>query len=364
MKGSKVLVVGGVGFVGSNLSRKLIDEYCCNVDVVDNLLSSCIENLPYSEDRNISRFIYGSISDDRVLMDLDKDYDYVFHMATYHGNQSSIANPLADHQHNTLTTLKLCEYFKGASNLKAMVYAGAGCTVAKKTYDEVSPTEEDDIVSLYLDSPYQISKIIGEFYGNYYFMREKLPFIKARFQNVYGPGEILGAGQWRGTPATVWRNVVPSFIFRALQNESLLVENGGIATRDFIHVNDLTDGLIASAINGEAGGVYNLATGLETPIKKLAESINNIVGSKVAIDYTPARNWDRSGKRCGATEKAEREIGFKAKISLEEGLHDTIEWTKNNIELIMRQMMQHKFHMPELNEYFEIHDAKYIKQSA
>ncbi len=72
-------------------------------------------------------------------------------------------------------------------------------------------------MSLDLDSPYQISKVVGEFYSDYYHHQHGLPTVQARFQNVYGPGEILGAGRWRGTSATVWRNVVPTFVYRALQ---------------------------------------------------------------------------------------------------------------------------------------------------
>ena len=114
-----------------------------------------------------------------------------------------------------------------------MVYAAAGCAVAEKTFDGAAATTEDAPVSLFHDSPYSISKLIGEMYGNYYFARYGLPFVKARFQNVYGPGEILGAGRWRGTPHTVWRNVTPTFIWKSLHGEALPVENGGIATPRF-----------------------------------------------------------------------------------------------------------------------------------
>jgi nucleoside-diphosphate-sugar epimerase len=72
-----------------------------------------------------------------------------------------------------------------------------------------------------MDSPYSISKIVGEFYMVYYHDQHNLPTVRARFQNVYGPGEILGAGKWRGTPATVWRNVTPTFIYKALKGEPL-----------------------------------------------------------------------------------------------------------------------------------------------
>ena len=164
-----------------------------------------------------------------------------------------MADPLADHENNTLTTLKLFEALKDHERLKRVVYASAGCTVAEKTFDGAEATQEDAPVSLWLDSPYQISKIVGEYYSNYYFARHGLPVVKARFQNVYGPGEVLGAGRWRGTVNTVWRNVTPTFIYKALKHEALPVENGGIASRDFIYVDDMAAGLIACATARRAG---------------------------------------------------------------------------------------------------------------
>jgi UDP-glucose 4-epimerase len=347
-QGQKILVIGGAGFVGSNLCYQLLQEGASHVTVIDNLLSAQAENLP--QDENID-FILGSISDDRILMSLAKDYDYVFHLATYHGNQSSIHNPIADHENNTLTTLKVCEHFKDAPHLKKMVYSSAGCTVAKKTYDDVGATDEDAEVSLYHDSPYQISKIIGEFYGNYYWMKYKLPFVKARFQNVYGPREVLGAGSWRGTPATVWRNVTPTFIWKALHQEELPLENEGKASRDFICVDDIVEGLIACAVNGKAGEVYNLASGHETTIKELAEVINRLTNNLTPILYTNPRPWDRSGKRFGSTTKAQNDLGFIAKTSLEDGLDATIKWTKENRTFILSNVSKHLYFMPELSKY-------------
>ena len=219
--------------------RALLEGAPREVLVVDNLLSSERENLP---DDPALRLIEASINDDDVLAALPRDLEYVFHLSTYHGNQSSMADPLADHEHNTLTTLKLYEALKDHDRVRRVVYASAGCTVAEKTFEGASATQEDAPVSLYLDSPYQISKIIGEYYSNYYFQRHGLPAVKARFQNVYGPGEVLGAGRWRGTVNTVWRNVTPTFIYKALNHEALPIENGGIASRDFIYVGDMAQG--------------------------------------------------------------------------------------------------------------------------
>jgi nucleoside-diphosphate-sugar epimerase len=203
-------------------------------------------------------------------------------------------------------------------------------------------------VSLYHDSPYSISKLVGEFYGNYYFTRYKLPFVKARFQNVYGPREILGAGRWRGTPHTVWRNVTPTFIWKSLHREALPLDNAGNASRDFIFVQDLVRGLMLCALKGEAGEVYNLASGVETTIRELAETINALTANPTPVELKPARDWDRSGRRYGATEKSQRTIGFAAQTRLRDGLEQTIAWTRANTALIERCIAQHDAHMTRL----------------
>lgn len=336
--GARVLVVGGAGFVGSNLVHQLLEQGPCEIIVVDNLISSDVSNIP--ADSRV-RFVFGSITDDRILAALPEDLDYAFHLACFHGNQSSIADPFADHDNNTYTSLKLFDRLKDIKGLRKVVYAAAACAVAEKTYDAPTATTEDQPVTLYHDSPYSISKIIGELYGNYYFQQHKLPFVKARFSNVFGPREILGAGQWRGTVHTVWRNVTPTFIWRSLNGEALPLDNGGNASRDFIFVEDMARGLMACALKGSAGGVYNLATGRETSILELATIINEYTGNTTPLDLRPAREWDRSGKRFASTEKAARELGFSAEVDIREGLRRTVEWTQANRELIRRSIARH-----------------------
>jgi nucleoside-diphosphate-sugar epimerase len=328
LSGTDALVVGGAGFVGGNLVRELLARDAARVLVVDNLLSAERENVPADERVEL---VEGSIADDAVLDRLEDEFDHVFHLATYHGNQSSIADPLADHEHNLITTLKLFERLKGFERLRKVVYAASGCTLAPHTYGDAEPVEEDGPVPLDLDSPYQISKVVGEFYAVYYHRQHELPTVRARFQNVYGPGEILGAGRWRGTPATVWRNVTPTFVYRALKGLPLQLDNEGRASRDFIYVADIVEGLLGCATRGAAGDVYNLASGLETSIRELAETINRLCGNEGNLELGPPREWDRSGHRFGSTLKAKRELGFEAKVPLEDGLAATVEWTKANL---------------------------------
>jgi len=344
--GSRILVVGGAGFVGSNLVGLLLEAEPGRIVVVDNLLSAEIDNLP---EHPALEFVFGSIADDAILNTLPAHLDYVFHLACYHGNQSAIHDPIADHDNNTLTTLKLFDRLKSMRSLKKLIYAAAGCAVAVKTFGDASATAEDAPVSLFHDSPYSISKLIGEMYGNFYFARYGLPFVKARFQNVYGPGEILGAGRWRGTPHTVWRNVTPTFVWKALQHEALPVENGGISSRDFIFVGDIVAGLIACALRGEPGEVYNLASGVETSILDLANLINELTGNPTPIAFTPARDWDRSGRRFGAPDKAHDHLGFVAATMLRDGLADTIAWTRTNRDRIRACMLRHARFIPGLH---------------
>jgi nucleoside-diphosphate-sugar epimerase len=167
--------------------------------------------------------------------------------------------------------------------------------------------------------------------------------VKARFQNVYGPREILGAGRWRGTPHTVWRNVIPTFIWKALQGEALPLDNGGNASRDFIFVEDLVRGLVACAEKGLPGEAYNLASGVETSILEMANLINVLTGNKTPVDLRSARDWDRSGRRFGSTVKSRENLGFSAEVGIADGLERTIEWTKANSVLIESVMERHEY---------------------
>ena len=342
LAGARLLVVGGAGFVGSNLVQAALADGCDSVVIVDNLLSAERANIP--ADRRVE-LIEGSIADDVILARLPDRFDYVFHLATYHGNQSSIANPIADHDNNLVTTLKLYERVKTWRRARKVVYAASGCTLAAHTWDQAEATTEDGAVPFDLDSPYQISKVVGEFYSVYYHRQHAFPVVRARFQNVYGPGEILGAGEWRGTPATVWRNVTPSFVYRALKSLPLQLDNGGHASRDFIYVDDIVRGLFACAAHGEPGDVYNIASGVETTILTLAELVNRLTGNPAPLEFRPPRPWDHSGKRFGSTEKAKRALGFTADVDLPTGLARTIDWTRAHLPLIEECIARHASRM-------------------
>ena len=347
LDGKTILVVGGCGFVGSNLIKLIIKKYNPKeIIVVDNLLSSETKNLPNDNRINL---IIGSISQTEILQKINPSLDYIFHLACFHGNQSSIASPIQDHENNTLTSLMLFDFFHSNKNLKKVVYSAAGCAVADKTYDNPTATEENAPVSLFHDSPYSISKLIGEMYGNYYFQRYGFPFVKARFQNVYGPGELLGAGRWRGTPNTVWRNVIPTFIWKALNKEALPLENEGESSRDFIFVEDIAEGLISCALSGVDGEAYNLATGEETKIIEIAKIINSLTENDGNINLLPKRDWDNSGRRFGSTKKSKEQLNFTTTTSIDLGLEKTVQWFLDNFNFIKGSIEKHELNMSKFN---------------
>src|SRR4051812_42030855 len=137
LAGTSILVTGGAGFVGSNLVRLLLRDQPRAIRVVDNLLSAERWNVPND---SVVDFLEGSIADDAVLDRIRDEYDVVFHLCTYHGNQSSIHDPLADHEHNQLTTLKLFEHVKDYRRLKRVRFFRAGGGGGEKKVGGGHPT--------------------------------------------------------------------------------------------------------------------------------------------------------------------------------------------------------------------------------
>ena len=333
------VVIGGAGFVGSWVVDEILKDPSIRITIVDNLISS--EKWNISLDSRVT-FIEGSAADVNVLKSIEGKVDYVYQLACFHGNQSSIARPLDDFENGLKTTLVTLEWVKNFHPQARVIYSGAGCAVAEKTWDEPTAVEELEATSLLHDSPYSISKITGEMYCLYYAKQQNLDVVRVRFQNVYGSREILGAGQWRGTIHTVWRNVIPTFIWKALNNQELTIYGSSSTSRDFIYVQDVAKGILKAAIKGEKGEVYNLASGRETFIHNLAEQIVELSDSTSNILIKPVRNWDSSGRRFGSTTKSRNYLDFSANTPLKVGLAETIEWTKSNYDKIFDTIQNHE----------------------
>jgi nucleoside-diphosphate-sugar epimerase len=319
-KGKTILITGGAGCIGSNLTRTLLELDAGKVIVLDDLSSSPRWNVPQTP--NVV-FIHGSILCDEVLKRaFSQKLDFVFHLAAHFANQNSVDNPETDLMVNGLGILKVLQY-SHLTKVGRFVFASSGCSV----YGSQAPLPlKEDFVSLHLDTPYQITKLLGELYCNFFYNYYGLPVAMARYFNVFGPGEVPGA----------YRNVIPNFIYWALHKKPLPITGTGEETRDFTFVEDIVDGTLRLGVIPEAvGDAFNLASETETRIIDLANMINEITGNNSGVQFSSRRDWDKISRRRASIQKAKKVLGYQPRTKMKEGIQKTHDWivrNRDNIE--------------------------------
>ncbi len=319
--GKTILVTGGAGAIGGNLCRKFSELNAKKVIILDDLSSSYEWNIPKA--KNIM-FIQGSILDDEILKRAFKEKpEYVFHLAAHFANQNSVDNPEVDLMVNGMGILKVLEYAQ-LVDIKRFVYSSSGCGVYG--LDSKMPFEEHD-TSISLHTPYQVTKLIGELYTNYFHNLYGLPIANARFFNVFGPGEVPGR----------YRNVIPNFFYWAMNGQPLPITGDGTETRDWTYVDDIISGLLAMGIKEEAiGEAFNLGSAKEHRVIDMATMVNNLVGNKAGIMYAERRNWDVKCKLLSSVDKAKRILGYQPKMAFENGLKNVHQWFSENLDCIQK----------------------------
>jgi UDP-glucose 4-epimerase len=319
-RGKVILVTGGAGAIGSNLSRSLVECGATRVIILDDLSSSyrwLIPDLP-----NVI-FIEGSVLDEKSLRRaFAENPSCVFHLAAFFANQNSVDHPERDLMVNGMGTLKVLQAAQ-TSGVERFIYASSGCSV----YGSRSPLPlREEYMSLHLSSPYQITKMLGELYGNFFRQHYDLKIVNTRFFNSYGPGEIPGR----------YRNVIPNFIFWALQGKALPITGTGEETRDFTYVDDIVSGMLrAGYVEQAVGEAINLASGQEVKIIELAQLINELTGNKAGIHHTPRRKWDTKERLLASIAKADRILGYRPRVDFSEGIKNNLEWFRSNWDKIV-----------------------------
>jgi nucleoside-diphosphate-sugar epimerase len=317
--GKRILITGGAGCIGSNLTKALLKAEPERIIIIDDLSASYEWNIPKHQK---VIFIHGSILDEeKMKRAFSYKPHYVFHLAAHFANQNSVDHPETDLLVNGLGTLKTLEY-ANLTGVEKFIFASSGCSV----YGSQAPLPlKEDFVSLHLDTPYQIHKLLGELYCNYFHNYYGLPVAIARYFNVYGPGEVPGK----------YRNVIPNFIWWAMHGQPLPITGTGEETRDFTYVEDIVDGTLRMGVVEEAvGEAINLASGTETRIIDLANWINEITGNKAGIIFKPRRDWDKAIRRRASIEKARKILGYEPKTDMKTGLRKVYEWIKENMDKI------------------------------
>ena len=321
--GKRILITGGAGCIGGNLIRALLRAEPEKIIVIDDLSAGFEWNLP-KDDKVV--FIRGSIlNEEKMKRAFSFKPHYVFHLAAHFANQNSVDHPETDLLVNGLGTLKTLQYAH-LVGVERFVFASSGCSV----YGSQAPLPlREDYVSLHLDTPYQINKLVGELYCNYFYDYYKLPVTIARYFNVYGPGEVPGK----------YRNVIPNFMWWAMNKQPLPITGTGEETRDFTFVEDIVDGTLRMGVIKEAlGEAINLASETETRVIDLANWINEITGNDAGVIFKPRRDWDKVVRRKASIEKARKLLGYEPKTDMKKGLKRVYDWFRENWENIEKSI--------------------------
>lgn len=340
--GKRILVTGGAGAIGSNLVKRLSELSPEGIVVIDDLSSSYEWNLPRGQK---IRFVRGNILDGEKLKWAFKERpQIVYHLAAHFANQNSVDNPETDLMVNGMGILKVLEYARKVG-VERFIYASSGCGIYGS--DSKMPFEEHD-VSMKLYTPYQVTKMLGELYTNYFHNLHHLPIVNARFFNSYGPGEVPGK----------YRNVIPNFFYWSMNKQPLPITGTGDETRDFTYVGDIVNGLLAMAYHEDAvGEAFNLATGREIRIGDLAEWVLELTGNDAGIVFKERRDWDKKNRLLASIEKARRILDYEPTMDFSEGLKHVHEWFTEN----WRNIQSSADFGPQVMQNLDIFDIETVR---
>lgn len=323
-RGRTILVTGGAGAIGSNLTialSMLVGE-SGKVIVLDNLSASKLSDPWNLMPLPNLLFVRGDVRDDRDLKRVfGESPTMVFHLAAFFANQNSLDYQEESADVDVMGLIKLLTYSRLAG-VEKFVYASSGCAIYG-SYPEM-PLKED-FISMHLTTPYQINKMTGEMYCNLYNYMYDLKTVNCRFFNSYGPGEAPGQ----------YRNVIPNFLYWAMKGLPLPITGTGEETRDFTYVMDLVQGLLQAGVSESAVGQnFNLAAGKEIRIIDLAEMVNRVTENTAGVVFKKRRKWDTKPRLLASIEKAQELIGYTPLVDFETGLLKNAEWFHQHWDLI------------------------------
>jgi UDP-glucose 4-epimerase len=305
----KVFVTGGAGFIGSNIISALLKEGY-EVVAYDNLITGKKANISEFEGNENFRFVKGDILDYCKLSQEITGSKYVLHQAALPSVARSVADPIATDRINVKGTLNVLLAAREA-NVEKVVIASSS-----SIYGDTPELPKREDMPYNPLSPYAVSKTSEELYCRVFSELYGLSTICLRYFNVYGP---------RQDPRSEYAAVIPKFITSALEGRPLTIYGDGEQTRDFTFVEDVVQANLLAMEGGE--GSFNIAYGRNVSINKLAEKIIELTSSSSKIIHVEPRPGDIRHSLADIT-RARKELGFKPRFRLEEGLKKTIEWFK------------------------------------
>lgn len=311
MQNKRVLITGGAGLVGSHIAEQLAKEKVAEIIILDNFVRGRRKNLDRALANGSVTIVEGDIRDSNLLAEVMQGVDLVFHQAAIRITQCAEEPRLAlevlvDGTFNVLETAVKTGVKKVVAASSASVYGMA----------EEFPTSEKH-------HPYNnrtfygAAKTFNEGLLRSFYEMYGLDYVALRYFNVYGPFmDIYG----------VYTEVLIRWMERIASGQPPLIFGDGTQTMDFVYVDDIARANILAAASDVTDEVFNIASGIETSLNDLAQSLLTVMRSNLKPEYGPARKVNPVQRRLADTSKAKQMLNFEASVSLEEGLHHLVNW--------------------------------------
>ena len=311
LQGKKVLVTGGAGFIGSHIIDLLIDEGCTEIVALDNMVRGRPENLADALARGPVRLLEGDIRDRRLLAELVANTDLVFHQAALRITQCAEQprEALEVMVNATYDLLELCVKYKVEKVIAASSASVYGMADHFPITESHPPYNNRTL--------YGAAKVFNEGLLRSFHEMYGLDYVALRYFNVYGLRmDIFG----------VYTEVLIRWMERIAAGEPPLIFGSGEQTMDFVEVRDVARANILAARSDATDEVFNVASGAETSLNQLLDTLLRVMSSAVRPDHLPERKVNPVQRRLADTIKAQRLLGFQTTVPLDAGLKSLVGW--------------------------------------
>jgi nucleoside-diphosphate-sugar epimerase len=317
--GKTLLITGGAGFIGTALTRALCDSN--RIRVFDNLRRNALADAGLERHPNVE-LVVGDVRDYDALRKATEGADFVVHMASIAGVDTVLRNPVLTMEVSLEGTMNALRAAKEAGGVRRFIDFSTSEVFGSYAFR----VREADVTSLGAVGEarwtYAVSKLATEHLAHNYWKQFSLPTCSIRPFNIYGPGQV-GEG------------AIHAFVVRALRNEPIQIHNEGDQIRSWCYIDDIVDGIQRALVMDEAiGQSFNIGNARSTvTIYQLAQLVVRLSGARSPIEFV---KWDFADVelRVPDVKKAERLLGFRAQIDLEEGLQKTLAWYRQKLGLV------------------------------
>ena len=322
---NRVLITGGAGLIGSHIADQLVQSGDPEIIVLDNFVRGRRENLAWAMSHGNIKIVEGDIRDVALLREVMQGVDLVFHQAALRITQCAeeprlALEVLADGTFNVIEAAVGAKVKKVIAASSASVY---GMADELPTTEAQNPYNNRTLYGAAKTFNEGLLRCFNEMYG--------LKYVALRYFNVYGPRmDIHG----------VYTEVLIRWMERIAAGKPPLILGDGTQTMDFVYVEDIARANVLAAMSDASDDIFNVASGTETSLNDLAQSLLKVMGSNLQPEYGPERKVNPVSRRLADITHARDKIGFQSQVSLEDGLARLVSWWQENRAVVATQSVE------------------------